>query len=119
MSFLIKHIDSLFSMDWQTLAVLAVLCAMAAYFIKDYLANPALIVFVYPVLVLFSILVQYLIMQAELYPPKKLDQWLMWTILASICGTIVGTVLVACIGTLRDRAGSRRAQARAPRKAGA
>jgi hypothetical protein len=42
----------------------------------------------------------------------------MWTIIASICGTIVGTVSVACFGTLKDRAGSRRAEARTPRKAG-
>jgi hypothetical protein len=38
----------------------------------------------------------------EIYPPKKLDQWLMWTILATICGTIVGTVLVAGLAMLRD-----------------
>ena len=41
MSFLIKHIDNILTMDWQTLAVLAVLCAFAAYFIKEYLANPS------------------------------------------------------------------------------
>src|SRR5438552_14510094 len=119
MGFLIKHIDNLFLMDWQTLAVLAALYAFASYFIKDYLAIPQMIVFVYPVLVLFAILIQYIFTQAELYPPKKLDEWLMWTILASICGTIIGTVLVAVFGTLRDRAGSRRAQVRGPRKAGA
>ncbi len=119
MSFLSKHVDGLLSMDWQTLVVLAVLCSMAAYFIKEYLANPPMIIFVYPVLVLCSILVQYLFILADLYPPKQLDQWLMWTIIASITGTLVGTVLVACLGNLMDRAGSRRGQARAPRKAGA
>jgi len=107
MGFLSKHIDSLLLMDWQSLALLAVLCAGAAYFIKDYLANPALIIFVYPVLVIFSVLAQYFFGQAELYSPKKLDQWLMWTIMASITGTIVGMGLVACISALRDRSGSR------------
>jgi hypothetical protein len=109
MSFLIKHIDGLLAMDWQTLTVLAVICALGSYFIKDYLTNPAMIVFVYPVLLFFSILVQYLFMLAELYPPKKLDQWLMWTIMASICGTIMGTGLVAGIAAFRDRDVSRRA----------
>jgi hypothetical protein len=118
MSFLIKHIDNILTIDWQTLAVLAVLCAFAAYFIKEYLAIPPMVVFVYPVLLFFAILIQYIFILSELYPPNKLDQWLMWTIIASICGTIVGTVLVACFGTLKDRAGSRRAEARAPRKAG-
>jgi uncharacterized membrane protein len=109
MTFLTKHIESLLSMDLQTLVVLAMLCAMAAYFIKDYLANPTLIIFVYPVLVLCSILVQYLFIRAELYPPKKLDEWLMWTIIASIIGTIVGTSLVAAIAIYRDRPRRRQA----------
>ena len=40
MSFISKNIDSLLLMDWQTISLLAVLCALAAFFIKDYLANP-------------------------------------------------------------------------------
>jgi hypothetical protein len=109
MGFLIKHIDGILMMDWKTLTVLAVLCAFACYFIKDFLANPAMIVFVYPVLLFFSVVVQYMFAQAELYPPRKLDQWLMWTIMASICGNIIGLGLVAGISAFRDRAGSRRA----------
>ena len=85
------------------------LCGLASYFLKEYLANPPLIIFVYPVLVLFSILVQYSFAQAELYAPRKLDQWLMWTILASICGTFIGIVVVALLAIMRDRAGMRRA----------
>ena len=118
MSILLKHIENIVAMDWQTLVVLAVLCAFAAYFIKEYLASPPMVIFVYPVLLFFAILIQYIFIQVELYPPNKLDQWLMWTIIASICGTIVGTVSVACFGTLKDRAGSCRAEARTPRKAG-
>jgi hypothetical protein len=109
MSFFIKHFEGLVSMDWQTLTVLAVICALGSYFIKDYLTNPIMIVFVFPILLLFSILVQYLFMQAELYAPKKLDQWLMWTIMASICGTVIGMGLVASISAFRDRDVSKRA----------
>jgi hypothetical protein len=53
--------------------------------------------------------VQYFFTQIELFSPKKLDQWLMWTIMASICGTIIGTGLIAGAITLRDRLGSGRA----------
>ena len=109
MSFFSKHIDGLLLMDWQTLTLLAVICAVAAFFIKDYLANPILVIFIYPILLFFSVLAQYFFMQVEFYSPKKLDQWLMWTIMASICGTIIGTGLVVCIAVLRDRRGSRRA----------
>jgi hypothetical protein len=104
----IKEIELLVSMDWQTLAVLAVLCALAAYFIRDYLASPPMIVFVYPVLVFFSYLVQRGFIALEAYPPKKLDAWLMWTIMAAIIGNIAGTGFVACLGRLRDYIGSGR-----------
>jgi hypothetical protein len=30
----------------------------------------------------------------EVYPNNRLDQWLMWTIMAAICGTVVGIGLV-------------------------
>jgi len=103
MAFLGKHIDGLLVMDWQSLALLALICAFAAFFIKDYLANPLLIILVYPLLLIFSIITQYCFMQLELYAPKKLDQWLMWTILASIGGNIIGMALVACIVSARDR----------------
>ena len=109
MNFLSKHIDGLILMDWQTLVTLAVICAVAAYFIKDYMANPLFVIFVYPFLLLFSVLMQYFFNQLEFFSPKKLDQWLMWTIIASICGTIIGTSVVACVAVLRDRASNRKA----------
>lgn len=107
MSLLGKHIDNLLLMDWQTVVLLAVLCAGAAFFIKEYLAQPLFVIFVYPFLLLFSVLAQYSFGQAELFSPKKLDQWLMWTILAAIIGTSIGTALVAAIAALRDRPRSR------------
>ena len=92
---------------------LAVICAAAAFFIKDYLANPLLVIFVYPILLFFSILVQYFFNQLELYSPKKLDQWLMWTIMASICGTFIGTA----IGCLHRGASRPLGQLREPERA--
>ena len=107
MTSLIKSIEGLVALDWQTLAVIAVLCAFAAFFIKEYLANPPMIIFVYPLLVFFSILAQYFFIAIEAYSPKKLDQWLMWTIMSAIIGTITGTGLVACVLTLRERIANR------------
>ena len=103
MGFLGRHIDGIMLMDKSSLLLLAVICAIAAYFIKDYLANPLLAILVYPLLLLFSVVAQYIIGQSDVYSPKKLDQWLMWTILASIVGNVIGMGLVACIVTLRDR----------------
>jgi hypothetical protein len=110
MSFLLKHLEGLMAMDWKTIAVICVLCAMACYFLKEYLANPPMIIFVYPVLVLFSMLSQYIFTLADLFVPTKLDQWLMWTILATICGTMVGTCLIGALVTIKEGPGRRKAR---------
>jgi hypothetical protein len=100
----IKHVSNIWAMDRATLAVICGLCAVAAFALKEYMANPVLVVFVYPVLFLFSVLIQYIFILAEVYPPRKLDQWLMWTIMASICGNILGIALVAWLGRLSEGA---------------
>jgi len=112
MSFFSQHIDNLLQMggwllqmDWQTIAALALICAVAAFFIKDCLAHPPFVMFIYPCLLIFSILTQYFFLQAGLFTPKKLDQWLTWTLLASTCGTLVGTGLLAAVAIVVDRRG--------------
>lgn len=103
MDFFSRHVDGIMLMDWQSLVLLGAICAIAAFFIKDHLANPLLAILVYPLLLLFSVLAQYIISQSDLYSPKKFDQWLMWSILASIAGNVIGMGIVAGIVTLRDR----------------
>jgi hypothetical protein len=102
-----KEIEHLISMDWQTLVVLAILCVIAAYFIRDFLASPPMIVFVYPLLVLFSVLAQHGFLYLEAYPPKKLDAWLMWTVISAIVGNFAALLVVAVLGRLREMLGSR------------
>jgi hypothetical protein len=99
-----QHLDNILAIDKASLAVIAVFCGIAAYVLKEYLANPTMIIFVFPVLFAFSVLAHYGFVVAQMYSPAKLDQWLMWTILASILGAITGTGLVASIVVLRDGA---------------
>lgn len=108
MNFLTKHFSEFISVDWPTVVLITLICALTSYFLREYLANPPMIVFVYPFLVLFSMLVQYVFTQLEFYSPKKLDQWMMWTILSSIIGNMVGILLAGGLATLRDRQSVRR-----------
>jgi hypothetical protein len=105
MDLVFKHFSNVIAMDRPTIVVICVLCALAAYFMKEYLANPPMVIFVYPVLVFLSILTQYLFTVFEVFPANKLDQWLMWTIMASICGTIIGICLVTGLVILREGSG--------------
>lgn len=101
---LARHLSEIWAMDRATLGVIGALCAISGYALKDYLANPIMIIFAWPVLFLFSVLVQYSLILLQVYAPNKLDQWLMWTVLACICGNIIGISLVAVLGRLRDAA---------------
>ena len=114
MNELIKHLNNIYAMDQATLGVLCVLCAVSAFALKDYLAFPIMAIFAYPVLVVCSVLVQYTFILGELYVPRRIDQWLMWTIMAAICGNIAGIALVAVLGRVRD-ATTRLGQRAAPR----
>jgi hypothetical protein len=105
---LISHLGSIVSPDWTTLAVVALLCAIAAHVLKEYLAHPPMIIFVYPVMVFCSLAAYYLLVITEQLSPKKIDQWLMWAILASICGTVMGIVAVSVAALLREKLGGPR-----------
>ena len=94
MAFLTHHFSNIVATDYKTIAILGLLCVLAAYFIKEYLTHPPMIIFVYPVLVACSILSHYIFNLLEVYSNNRLDQWLMWTIMAAICGTIVGIGLI-------------------------
>jgi len=72
-----------------------VFCARWPPIASKNIGHPPLIIFVYPVLVTCSILAQYGFNVLEVYPNNRLDQWLMWTIMAAIGGTIVGIGLVS------------------------
>ena len=105
-----KHLNNIYAMDQATLGVLCVLCAVSAFALKDYLAFPIMAIFAFPILFVCSVLAQYTFILGELYVPRRMDQWLMWTIMAAICGNIVGITLVAGLGHLRGaatRSGSR------------
>lgn len=99
---ILKHIGNIYAMDRATLGVICALCAVAAFTIKDYLANPIMAVFVFPVLLVFSVIAKYLFILGEVYPFRRLDQWMMWTVSAAIVGNVVGIALVALIGRIAE-----------------
>jgi hypothetical protein len=94
MAFLAHHFSNIVATDYKTIAIICLLCAFAAYFIKEYLSHPPMIIFVYPVLGNAQFLRIMSSTFFEVYPNNRLDQWLMWTIMAAICGTIAGIGLI-------------------------
>ena len=56
---LVKHLSNIYAMDGSSLTLIAVLCAISAYTLKDFMANSMMLIFVYPVVFLLSVVVQY------------------------------------------------------------
>jgi len=59
MAFTARHFSNIVATDYKTIAILSLIRALAAYFVKVYLTHPPIIIFVYPVLVACSMLVYY------------------------------------------------------------
>ena len=86
---LISHLDKYSEPGLGDIGSCRRCCArLPPMFVKEYLANPPMIIFVFPVMIFCGLAAYYLFVATEQFNPKKIDQWLMWTILASICGTI-------------------------------
>jgi hypothetical protein len=117
MNTLLTHLENIVSVGSGTLVVISLLCATACYFVKEYLAQPPMIIFIFPVMVFFGLLAFYIFVTTEQFQPKKMDQWLMWTILAAICGAVVGIAIVTILAAVRERLGSGRAPLPTPTRA--
>ena len=98
---LLKHLGNMYATDWPTLAVIGFLCAVTAYALREYMASPIFVVFAYPFLFFFSLVAQYLFTIGEFYVVRRTDQWLTWTIIASICGNVLGIALIGWFGRIR------------------
>jgi hypothetical protein len=102
------HLEGILAIDWATIAVIASLCGIASYVVKEYLAIPPMIIFVFPVMVACGMEAYYWLLNAEQFSAKKIDQWLMWTILAGSTGVVVGIGCITVLAALRERLGVRR-----------
>ena len=91
MSFLAQLIDNPLQTGRPTLAALARGCAVAAFCIRDRLRHPPCIV-CYPVNWSSRSSLGVIFLQAQLFHGKKLDRWLLRTLIACIWGILAGSV---------------------------
>jgi hypothetical protein len=98
---LMMHLEGIFSLSWATLLVSGTLCAITCYLMKDYLAHPPVAILIFPMMLLFSMAIQYAVICAELYSPRAIEQWLMWTIFSATCGSVTGVAVVGGLAAVR------------------
>ncbi len=103
MDLLLKHAIGIVSIDKTTLMFFVAVCAVACWIVKDSLANPAMIIFMTPLLVLLSMVTYYLFLQGEYVITNKLHSWLLWCIVSATIGLVIGLGLIAGVTRLMDR----------------
>jgi hypothetical protein len=103
METLVKHFYSIIEVDGSTFTILLLMCCAALWFIRDGLANPAMGIFIFPVILFLSMSFYYLFLVLELFPTNKPEQWLMFAIMAGSIGVSVGIAMVAALARYWDR----------------
>jgi hypothetical protein len=98
-----KHFMNIFEIAGSTLFILGLISGIAVWKIRDYLANTGLLVLIFPLVLFLSMTVQYVFTVHEFYAPKKMAEWLMWTIGAGTIGTTVGIAIVVMLSRLWER----------------
>ena len=103
MDTLIAHWTNIIEVDSSTFLVILLICCAAMWFIREGLANPAMIIFIFPFVFLISLTFYYVFTQFELFTSNKMDQWLMWAIMAGALGASIGIGSVALLARIWDR----------------
>ena len=103
MTFLNKMMDDIMLIDSSTLGLIGCVAAIACIIIRNHLTQPIMAILIFPVMFGISVLTYYVFHLNELFMADKYDQWLLWTMLASTVGTVIGISLCALISTYVDR----------------
>jgi hypothetical protein len=77
--------------DLPGLAVIALICGIAAYGIRTYLALAPMSVFIFVAMVLLAMAIEYVLIQIGVFAPRPAEQWLLRTMFAAAGGSI-GTI---------------------------
>ena len=79
--------------DPTAVMTMSVMCMVGAYMTRNQMANPNGAFMIYPFLLMFAILSNFVFDQFGLFDAKKMDQWLVVVSLSAVCGMVVGLSL--------------------------
>ena len=103
MEMLLKHLTNIVEVDEATMLIIIMICGLAVWLIRENLANPIMIIFIFPLIWFLSLLFYYIFANQELFMSNRIDQWLMWVLMAGSLGVSIGIALVAACAHYWDR----------------
>jgi hypothetical protein len=99
----LDQIRDFYVLDKTTVSVVLIFCGWAAYTIRDKLTNPASLIILYPIFVFIGLSIYALAANFNWFSPKRMVEWLTYTVLSASIGAIVGILLVAVLRSVQDR----------------
>lgn len=99
----IDELRAFYALDSTTVIVVVLFGGWAAYMIRDKLTNPASVVILYPIFVVVGLTTYAVAANLHWFSPKRMVEWLTFTVLSASIGAIMGILLVAILRSVQDR----------------
>jgi hypothetical protein len=103
MSSIGTHLTAMFDVSGGTWFLFCLISGIAVWLIRNSLASSITVIFIFPTVLFLALLVNHICLFNGLFDPKKMADWLIWTIMAATAGTLGGIGLAAAIAQFWDR----------------
>jgi predicted membrane-bound spermidine synthase len=100
---LIDQLRSFYTLDSSTVIVVVLFCGWAAYMIRNNLTNPASLALIFPLFLFIAFTTYAVAASHALFSPKRMVEWLTYTVFSASIGAIMGISLVAVLRLVQDR----------------
>jgi uncharacterized membrane protein YeaQ/YmgE (transglycosylase-associated protein family) len=100
---LIDQVRAFYALDTSTVIIVVLFCGWAAYAIRNKLTNPASIAILFPVFLGIAFTTYALAANLALFSPKRMIEWLTYSVFSASIGAIIGIMCVAVIRLVQDK----------------
>ena len=99
----LDNIAIFYEIDQSTYVLIAMFCAVAAYFVRSRIQNAAFLLFLYPLFCVVAFTVYAGAVQLHLFTPKKHAEWIIYAIASAAIGASSGIAFIAVLRKIQDK----------------
>lgn len=109
MTNLSAHLAAIIDIDSSTWVLFTLICGSSVWLMRNHLANILTVILIFPLVMFLSLAINYASATHGLFDPKKMSDWMIWTIMSATAGTMVGLAIIAVTARMWERQSSVRA----------
>jgi hypothetical protein len=103
MGFWNEQLAIIMEIDRSTYLLIAFFCGWAAYFVRARLLNAATLTFLYPLFCLLAFAFYAAFVSLELFSPKRIADWIMYSVFAAAGGCTLGIGLLSLARRIQEQ----------------